>query len=273
MIIRTGIALLIAPLATAGLVLLTAYFDRGRSFIDSLRRVRVEEGESGRSTAYGIALITLGVGAGIPAALGLMPSGPLVLLGSLVACVTGRRLIKPHQGFLDVAWTTVIAWCIAAALLRFKTLDPAQGLAAQAAVGPSTLVGPALLVASSSLALLVGLASVALWCRSLSSSPNGPDGPDGTSLSRVLGWGESTLAAVAVSATVWGPSLGALVYGPLSSWPWVATSVAITVGALAGVCLLSKALSGRRGRSWVSYLSAILPVAASLAVFFAGVGS
>ncbi|MGH9195962.1 MAG: hypothetical protein ACRD1T_09510 [Acidimicrobiia bacterium] len=279
---RTTLALILAPLTTAGLISLSGFFDRGASFIGSLRMLNSLGSEQPmsqftRTTRSGVVLIVVGVAGGIPAAVGLLPGGPLVLPGSLVACLVGRRLMVGRRDVRDIAWTTVVIWCIAAGVLRFETLDPAEALAAQSALGPGPLLGPRLASASSALALVAGLAAVHIWSRTIAESP---PSEHSARLSRILSWGETSLGATAVSATLWGPSLGALVYGPpleLDSWLWVIASMAVTIGSIAAICLVSKGLTRLEAddsqSKLVSYVSAAVPVAAFLAVVFSGVAS
>lgn len=260
---RQAIALLLSPVATLSLIWIVAVLDEGRSWPAVVRRAREHPGIAGRG---GVPLVALGVVAGIPAALGLLPGGAVLLLGSLVACMIGRRLIGGKGGRADVGWFAVTAWCVAAGFLRFETIEPQEALAAQAVLGPGPISGTIFAAGVSWLALVSGIASSTFWARSLPSSDQAGE------TGKMLRWGESALAASVVSAAIWGPSLGALVYAPAGAWPWVVTSLAMTVAAVSASVVFSRLLD-RLGESRSSMVASVLPAAALVALLLAGAGS
>ena len=191
-------------------------------------------------------LIALGVALGIPAALGLIPVNVLGLLGALVACMVGRgfltRRSRARFAGQDMwwdppsGWFVALCWCILTLPLHGDTLDLGQVLAIQAVLGPATItLGPA---ASSAawVALVTGLVAATAWSGALPSLAR-PDYRGNQALDSITRWGESALAAAAVTGTLWGPSLGALVRGPLNTKTllWVGLSFVVTIGAVAGV--------------------------------------
>lgn len=192
------------------------------------------------------ALIALGVSLGIPAALGLMPVNVLVLLASLVACMVGRGyLTRRSRGRFagpemiwdpPSGWFVVLSWCILTLPLHVDTFDLGQVLAVQAVLGPATItLGPAGSSAAWA-ALVVGLVAATAWSGALPTLAR-PDYQGNQAIDSITRWGESALAATAVTGTVWGPSLGALVRGPLNmkTFLWAGISFALTMIAVAGV--------------------------------------
>src|SRR2546423_15198434 len=119
------------------------------------------------------ALVPLGVGLGIPLALGLMPGSAVALVGAFGACTAGhcllgeasradwvtwqRRDTRPSIAESPVAWFALLSFWVLASALRFSTLDLTAALAAQAAVGPGVLGGPLLFSAVGVLCGPVGL--------------------------------------------------------------------------------------------------------------------
>lgn len=176
-------------------------------------------------------LIPFGIAVGIPASLGLVPANVLVLLGSLIACMVGRTYLSRPAAADMGGWTPAhgwffaLAWCILALPLHVNSMDLVDALAAQTALGPAPLsFGPA---ASGALwvALLVGLLAASGWTEGLPRLAR-PSSPANDAVDTVMRWGESALAASAVAGVVWGPSLGALIAGPVT-------------GAVVGTALLS----------------------------------
>ena len=167
------------------------------------------------------ALIPFGIFAGIPAALGLIPANIMVLLGALVACMVARAYLS-HTDRSDVGgwtpahgWFLALAWSILALPLHVNSMNLVDALAAQTALGPAPLAsGPA---ASAALwaALLAGLVAASGWSQGQRKIAY-PPSPSHDAIDAVARWGECALAASAVAAVVWGPSLGALVAGPVS---------------------------------------------------------
>jgi hypothetical protein len=228
------------------------------------------------------ALIPFGVCIGTAVALGLLRANVFVLLGGLAASMAGRGLLssepveerwpapwrppvvetRSHQGFPAAAapWFVVLAWCVMAAALRFETLDLGEVLAAQAVLGPSILVGPPPKIAVALLVGVAGLVAAAAWVQRL---PPLSGSAEREALDRVLRWGETALASAAVTATVWGPSLGALTWGRVDGDVFV--SVAASFGlTVAGVAAVS-ALRSRMGELSASSSGALLSGLALLA--------
>ncbi len=184
------------------------------------------------------ALIPFGVFAGIPAGLGLIPANIMVLLGALVACMVARAyLSRTDQS--DVGgwtpahgWFLALAWSILALPLHVNSMNLIDALAAQTALGPAPLsFGPA---ASGALwiALLAGLAAAAGWSQGQRSLAR-PPSPEKDAIDSVARWGESALAATAVAAVVWGPSLGALVSGPIEARTFATAGISFVVTMIA----------------------------------------
>jgi hypothetical protein len=192
------------------------------------------------------ALIALGVALGIPAALGLVPVNVLGLLGALAACMVGRGLLSRRSrtrfAVQEIGWDppsgwfVVVCWCILTLPLHVGTFDLGQMLAVQAVLGPATItLGPA---GSSAVwvALLTGLVAATAWSGALPTLAR-PDYRANQAVDSITRWGESALAAAAVMGTLWGPSLGALVRGPLNvrTLLWAGLSFALTIGGVAAV--------------------------------------
>ncbi|MGH2731630.1 MAG: hypothetical protein ACRDJG_01560 [Actinomycetota bacterium] len=228
------------------------------------------------------ALIPFGVFVGLAVALGLLRANVFVLLGGLAASMAGRGLLStqpveetwpppwrppvaeshPRRGFAATAapWFVVLAWCVMAAALRFRTLDLGEVLAAQAVLGPSPLIGPPLKIAATVIVGLVGLAAAAAWVQGL---PPLSGSAEREALDRVLHWGETALASAAVTATVWGPSLGAVTWGRVDAN--VMASVAASFGLTAAGVAAVSALRSRVARLPESGSGAMLLTLALLA--------
>ncbi|HEX2053693.1 MAG TPA: hypothetical protein VHJ78_08225 [Actinomycetota bacterium] len=188
------------------------------------------------------ALIPFGVIAGIPAALGLIPANAMVLLGALVACMVARAyLSRPERD--DVGgwtpahgWFLALAWSILAVPLHVNSMDLVDAVAAQTALGPAPLFfGPAG-SAAMWVALLAGLLAASGWSQGQRKLSR-PASPENDAVDAVSRWGESALAATAVSGVIFGPSLGALVAGPIDGRTLgiVSISFVVTMLAVAGV--------------------------------------
>jgi hypothetical protein len=184
-----------------------------------------------------------------------MGGNAVVLVGAFAACTAGHCLLGGATGATGargdhapqvvespVAWLALLSFCILASVLRFSTLDLRAALAAQAAIGPGALGGPLLLSAVDVLGALVGLMAGAAWVEHL---PRLAGSPEAEGLDTALRWGESALVATAVGAQVWGPSVGALLHGPLSvlAGP-VAVSTLVTLAAVALVSILRSKIGG-----------------------------
>ncbi|HVL51670.1 MAG TPA: hypothetical protein VM754_09270 [Actinomycetota bacterium] len=184
------------------------------------------------------ALIPFGIFAGIPAALGLIPANIMVLLGALVACMVARAYLSRDE-FGDTGgwtpahgWFLALAWSILAVPLHVNSMNLIDALAAQTALGPSTLFfGPAA-SAAMWVALLAGLAAAAGWSQGQRKLAR-PPSPANDAIDSVARWGESALAATAVAAVIWGPSLGALVAGPIDVRTVTAASISFVVTMVA----------------------------------------
>ncbi|MGH2704329.1 MAG: hypothetical protein ACRDJ4_04335 [Actinomycetota bacterium] len=233
---------LIALAATAVLLAVAAALspDRERGELWAGARRRAVVGRPGGALA--VSLSAFGIAAGIPLALGLVPGSAVLLIGALVAPMVARVLLSddPPEAFLaSGAWFVVLAWCVVAGALRFKSLDLSDALGAQAVLGPAGIGGPTGSLGATALALVAGLLAAAMWASSL---PRISGSSEADSLDRVLRWGETTLAATAVAAPLWGPSLGALALTPLG--PGLSGRVAIsfltTVAAVAAASVIRR---------------------------------
>ena len=184
------------------------------------------------------ALIPFGVFAGIPAALGLIPANIMVLLGALVACMVSRAYLSRSE-HSDVGgwtpahgWFLALAWSILALPLHVNSMDLVDALAAQTALGPAPLSSGPAGSAALWVALVAGLVAAAGWSegqRKLARPPTQAN----DAVDSIARWGESALAATAVAAVVWGPSLGALVAGPLEGRTLGTSAISFVVTMLA----------------------------------------
>jgi hypothetical protein len=210
-----------------------------------------------------VALVALGIGLGIPLALGLLPGNVIALVGAFGACTAGHcllaratRVTRTTLTESPVAWFALLSFCVLASALRFSTLDLRTALAAQAAIGPGALGGPLLFSAVDVLGGLVGLMAGAAWVEHL---PRLPGSPQAEALDTALRWGESALVAAAVTAQVWGPSVGALLHGP---WRVLVGPVAVsTLVTLAAVALVSILRSKIGAFPRTALLGTLAPVA------------
>jgi hypothetical protein len=205
-------------------------------------------------------LIPFGVVLGIPAALGLAPVNVVGLFGAMIACMLARGFLartapvrarspygmSPSYGMYSspsaiwtntsMGWFVVVCWCALALPLNVGTFDLGQVLAVQAALGPAPFsLGPGVSV-SILIAFVVGLVAASAWSASLPSIGR-PDEPANQAIDIAARWGESALAGSIVAGTTWGPSLGALVRGPIDTQSLLLALVSfvITCGAVAAV--------------------------------------
>jgi hypothetical protein len=207
------------------------------------------------------ALVSLGVGLGIPLALGLMPGSVIALVGAFGACTAGHCLLggpvpTSRLAAAPAAWFAVLSFWVLASALRYSTFDLGGALAAQAATGPGALGGPLLSSGVDVLGGLVGLMAGAAWVEHL---PRLAGSPQAEGLDAALRWGESALVGAAVGAQVWGPSVGAVLHGP---WRVLAGPVAVsTLVTLAAVALVSILRSRIGGFPRIALLGTLAPVA------------
>ncbi|MGQ0678967.1 MAG: hypothetical protein ACT4OM_04805 [Actinomycetota bacterium] len=168
------------------------------------------------------ALIPFGIFIGIPAALGLVePSNILTVLGALVACMIAHGYLANARGTdspwnAGQGWFVVLAWAVLAFPLYAGSFDVADALAVQAVLGPAPLSSGA---ASAVLwvALIAGIAAAAGWTDGLPSFGVNSYSRSKAAVDVAARWGETALAATAVSAITWGPSLGVLALGPVGA--------------------------------------------------------
>lgn len=166
------------------------------------------------------ALIPFGIFVGIPAALGLIPANIMVLIGSLVACMVARAyLSNAHEtgvgGWTPAhGWFLALTWAILALPLHVNSMNLIDALAAQTALGPAPLAIGMAGSAAMWVALIAGLAAACGWSEGQLKLAR-PVSEANDAIDTFARWGESALAATAVAAVVWGPSLGALVAGPI----------------------------------------------------------
>lgn len=220
------------------------------------------------------ALIPFGIFAGIPAALGLIPANVMVLLGALVACMVARAyLSRPdHQdigGWTPAhGWFLALAWAILAVPLHVNSMDLVDALAAQTALGPAPLsFGPAS-SAAMWIALIAGLVAATGWSegqRRLSR----PVSPENEAVDQVARWGESALAATAVAAVVFGPSLGAVVAGPVDGRTIGTAAISFLVTMLAvGAVSYCRRFAGHAAEWAFAAGAALLAMSAMLVAAF-----
>jgi hypothetical protein len=190
-------------------------------------------------------LIPFGIFLGIPAALGLVePSNVLAVLGALVACMLGHSFLgeRPpptpfNTGQFNAShgWFVAISWAVLALPVYAGSFSLSDSLALQAVLGPAPLTAG---VAAAGLwvALLAGTVAAAGWASGLPKlaglySPAGNKAAD-----YVARWGETALAGTAVSAVIFGPSVGALAVGPVDGTTFyrVAISFLVSCGVVAG---------------------------------------
>lgn len=231
---------MVGAAATAVLVAVAAWSSADRPPLRALwRSLRPAVGIPVIQGRLLLGLVSLGVVAGIPLALGLFGGNVLTLMGALAACMLGRGLGSGDRSLLSRSGLPflIVCWSIAAAAGRFQTLDIGAVMGAHSVLGWGPDDGGAW---TASLAGgVLGLLGAAAWTASL------PEigGSERTSADRLLRAGEAALAASAVAATVWGPSLGALVRGPLDadSLALTAASFAVTAASVAVVSRLRAA--------------------------------
>lgn len=239
--------------ATALLVLVAVRFSpepAGGDLWRAVRRRALVDRAQGRLLVF---LVPLGILAGIALSLGLAPGNALQLMGALAACMIGRALVAGKAVSISYGLCFLaVSWSIVSGVVSFSTLDLGSAMAAGAVIGPRWVFGSLPSIIASVLACAAGLVAGAIWVDSAPPIPSEP-------LDSVLRLGESALIATAVSATIFGPSLGALVRGPLDSAALVysALSFAITIGGVAIVSWL-RTVAGKLARSGFSW-----PVAAA----------
>jgi hypothetical protein len=184
------------------------------------------------------ALIPFGVFVGIPAALGLIPANIMVLIGSLVACMVARAFLSNASetglgGWTPAhGWFLALTWAILALPLHVNSMDLVDALAAQTALGPSPVAFGVAVSAAMWVALIAGLAAACGWSEGQLKLAR-PVSESNDAIDSIARWGESALAATAVAAVVWGPSLGALVAGPLTGGSFLTAMISFLVTMLA----------------------------------------
>jgi hypothetical protein len=159
----------------------------------------------------------------------------------------GRGLLGKQRSLtLSAGPFLAIAWSILAGVQRYETLDLGAAIAAQSLFGPVAGFGEN---PFSWAAMAIGLSAAAAWT---ATTPSLSGFPRTEEIDRLFRIGEVALAATAISATLWGPSLGALVRGPLDleSLGWIGLSFGFTTAAVAGVTLLTKVMPRTRTVGW-----------------------
>ena len=194
----------------------------------------------GRGILGLIVVVTL---VGIPAAVGLVPGSLLVVMGAL-ATVTWARALLAFPGTrtrMSFVWLAAVWWSLLPAAITLRTFDVLGIQAAYAVFGP--LGGGSASALLRMIALVAGTVAAAGWVNSLPAMwvASGDPGP----LEDLLRWGHSALAAAAVSATLFGPSVGSLVYGPRNPAAFAAAGAS---GAVTLACAVSVSLLRRIGR-------------------------
>lgn len=219
-------------------------------------------------------LVPFGVALGIPAALGLISANLLALLSAMIACMLGRDFLAKthdeHFGWTPAhGWFAVLSWSILALPLHLESMDLDQVVAAQTALGPGPLYFGAGASAAFWLAMLAGLVAAAGWSQDLARLPTNTMGSQDTGADMVARWGESALAATAVTAILWGPSLGALVSGPVNGRTigMVAASFAVTCAGVAAVSYGRRFITPRTQLPLAAGAGSVAVVAMFLAAF------
>lgn len=195
-----------------------------------------------------VALIPFGIFLGIPAALGLIePSNALTVLGALVACMLGHAYLSPSSGPTPFnpshGWFVALSWAVLALPLYAGSFSLSESLALQAVLGPAPLTAG---VAAAGLwvALLAGVFAAGGWASGLPQM-GGPY-PSGAikAADYMARWGETALAATAVSSIIWGPSLGAIAFGPADgvTVSRVGISFLVSCGAVAAASFIRRFL-------------------------------
>lgn len=181
-------------------------------------------------------LIVVATLLGIPAALGLMPGNLLVVAGALVTITWGRALLAlPGTRVLaSFVWVAAVSWSLLPAAITLRTFDVLGIQAAYAVLGPLGGGLPSALLRL--IALVIGTVAAARWVSSLPAMwvASGEPGP----LEDLLRWSHSALAAVAVSATLFGPSVGSVVYGPRNPAAFAAAGASGVATLLCAVSIL-----------------------------------
>lgn len=218
-------------------------------------------------------LVPFGVALGIPAALGLISANVLALLSAMISCMLGRDFLAKthdqHFGWSPAhSWFAVLSWSILALPLHVDSLDLQQVVAAQAALGP----GPLYFGGASAafwLALLAGLVAAAGWSQDQVRLPTTTVASSDSAADMIARWGESALAATAVTAMLWGPSLGALVSGPINERTvgFVALSFAVTCAAVAAVSYARRFITPATQLPLAAGAGAVAALAMLLAAF------
>lgn len=163
-----------------------------------------------------VGLVVFAIAAGIPVALGFVDGNALLLLGALAACMIGRAFASSRPSPADLipalGWFVAVCWSVLASLLlSSRGLDLRQALAAQTVAGPALGDSRPAIAAVSAAALAAGLVGAVGWVSRLQPLVQHEEM---AAVAALLRWGETALAASAVAASAWGPSLGALVFGP-----------------------------------------------------------
>lgn len=183
-----------------------------------------------------LGLIAVATLVGIPAALGLVPGNLLVVAGALLTVTWGRALLafpgtRVRASFV---WMAAVLWSLAPAAITLRSFDVLGIQAAYAILGPLGGGLPGALLRL--IALVAGTVAAAGWVSSLPAMwvASGDTGH----LEDLFRWSHSALAAAAVSATLFGPSVGSLVYGPRTFAAFAAAGASGAVTLLCAVSIL-----------------------------------
>jgi hypothetical protein len=214
-----------------------------------------------------LGLIPFGIFLGIPASLGLVePSNVLTVLGALVACMLAHGYLSEasdENAFnASHGWFVALSWAVLAAPLYASSFSLTESLALQAVLGPAPLSAG---IASAGLwvALLAGIVAAGGWANGMPKLAGPYASPANHAADYVARWGETALAATAVSSLIWGPSLGALALGPADG----ATVYKAGISFLVSCAAVAAASYCRRLLNQVPPL-----VAATTAGLFTGIG-
>jgi len=219
------------------------------------------------STWFG--LIVFAILVGIPAALGLIQADVIWVLGALMACMLGRRLLEAKPFAIRAKaqspslWFLALGFNVLAAGAILGTFSLQQGMSIQAIFGPAPLLGPASKSIASSICFIFGLVAASFWCARL---PSLPGGDESVAVEGLLQCGECSLAGAVVGAAFWGAPLGAVLLGPspdgISSFTGL--SILVTVISVAVVSA---------GRRIAHKLPALPALIACLSVGIAGIAT
>jgi len=208
--------------------------------------------------AFAVGVRVAGVVIALAYLTGWLPGPLLAAAGGLALVTFGHALLQERVPSLltGVAFASIVV-ALAAAALRWSTLDLGELRGIQAVLGPTMLVGPALAAAGAWTGAVACVLGIAVWLRF----------PKGEVWFSLLPWiAEVVVVALAVATVFWGPESTALGSGDsgelwpeLGRWALVTASIAIPAGALSFLLV-------RIRREWTIVALALAAAAALSAV-------